>query len=233
MSTDKNNPADPKLTDKKIRANIESELMPGADAEELFNNFWKKNGASIFSTAALCLAIILGVQTYHYMKDSAQEKKEVAYAACATLEDYAAFSDEYEGDSLAGAADVKLANASYEAGDYAKSVEQYKAALSALEGHVLYERADLGYAMASLMAKEEEAVSLLQNVANNTGFLDATRADAGYNLAIYYWEQKDFVAMKSTLEAVLALETPGLNGMRAEGLLATIPELKKVEQPEA
>jgi len=233
MSTDKKQPVDPKLTDKKIRAHIESELPPDADAEELFNNFWKKNGASIFSTVALCLAVILGVQIYHYLKDRSQEKKEAAYAACETLDDYTAFADDYEGDMLGGAAVVKLANASYEAGDYAKALEQYKAALHALEGTILYERADLGYAMSGLILGNADAVAILQNVANNSGYLDGTRAEAGYNLAVYYWEQKDFVAMKATIDSILALKTPGISGMRAQRLEATIPELKTDKEPEA
>jgi len=226
MSTDKNIPVDPTLSNKKIRAHIESDLPPDADAEEIFNNFWKKNGPSIFSTIAVCLAIILGVQTYHYVKDQNRIKKEAAFAECSTPEQFRAFAEAHEGDALAGAALLNVAADLYAQGNYSEAAELYSKASASLGGTLLYERSLLGNAMALLLGDQaEQGVSMLQALANNTGVLDTTRAEAGYNLAVYYWQQRDFIAMRATIESILVLENPGLNGMRAQRLLETVPEL--------
>jgi len=214
-----NAPVDPNLL------NPESDLPPDADMEERFNDFWKKNGLSVFGAIALGAAVVVGKQTYDYLQVRAEEDTQTAFVAADTVEDKLAFASEHESHTLGGLALLQTADTAYEAGDFSTAAARYADAQADLGGTPLAGRAQLGEGMALLRHGDAAAgQQALERLSLNLGALDHFRAEAAYQLAFSRWEAGNIAGARTALEVISALDNAANWEARAAALEEQLPE---------
>ena len=186
---------------KVMRASdIDSALPPGADAEERFNQFWRENGTSIFSSIALGAIVVIGVQTWRYFQNRAEEKTQQSFLQAASAEELTVFAGDNANHPLAGASYMKLANSEFERGEYVQAAEHYALASEKLQGSAFTERAALGIAMCELLAgSKDKAKASLRAIVDNADMLELTRAEAAFNLALQYVKEEDFKSLEEII----------------------------------
>ena len=229
-------PNDPQKPDDTRKAplvparskDIDSTLPPGADVEERFNEFWKNNGTAIFAAIALGALVVLGLQTWRYLENRAEQKTRQAFAQAGDRQALTAFAQDNEDHSLAGIAYLQLANEDYNRGEYAQAREHYHLATERLAGTALAGRAAIGAAMAALVGgSEAEGTQALRDILNNPAHQNTTRTEAGHALAVHYWEQQDWQAMREVVDTVLTFDASLPYRMITEQLSQRVPQLQQ------
>ncbi len=191
-----------------IGLNPESDLPPDADMEERFNDFWKRNGASVFGGIAIGAAIVIGIQLFQYFGEKKEDSIQEAFAAADTIEAKVDFAAEYPDHQLGGLAQLQIADARYEEGAYAEAAELYSATTKVFADPTIASRAVLGQGVSLLQAgKKEDGRAVLRTVALDGSGLDGTRAEAAYHLAISYWEEKDNEKALEMTDVILQLDS--------------------------
>jgi predicted negative regulator of RcsB-dependent stress response len=213
MSNKKQDPMPPQ------NLNPDSDLPPDADMEERFNEFWKKNGATIFGGIVLGAAIVIGIQVYQHLGNKKEQAIRDSFAAAATVEQKAQFAAEHADHQLGGLAQLQVADARYQEGAFAAAAELYDAASKIFEDPTLASRARLGQGMSLLRAGSADAGrAVLQAVALNGGALDQTRGEAAYHLAVSYWEVGDTAKALEVTDVILQLDSAPFWVFRANAL---------------
>ena len=213
MSKKQNPPEDPKLP---VNLDLESDLPPDADVEERFNDFWKKNGVSIFGGIALGAAIVIGIQLFQYLQAKKEDEIRSEFASAQNAEERLQFADKYPDHQLAGLAQLLVADARYEEGDFAKAAELYAATAKVFEDPTISSRAVLGQGMSLLQAGiKEDGRSVLRVVAVDASALDQTRAEAAYHLAISHWEDGQNEQALEMTDLILQLDSAQFWAYRA------------------
>jgi len=209
----------------------DSDLPPDADAEERFNDFWKKNGGFIFGTIALIAVIITGFEGYKLLQNRAETKIQEAFAGLNDLEAKEAFAVEHPDHPLGGLAFLEVADAEYAEGDYLQAAQHYEAAVGPLTdaGSPMSSRARLGAALSAVRHGDESGVPLLQEIAQDPEVIESIRAQAAYHHAVASWEQGDIPAVRRSLDLLDSFS--GASDWRAAGnrLASQIPELQEAE----
>ncbi|MFA5258194.1 MAG: tetratricopeptide repeat protein [Opitutales bacterium] len=210
---------------KPVRApDLDSTLPPGADAEERFNEFWRTNGTSVFSSIAIGAVIVVGAQAWRYVQQRIENNTQQAYLAAGTPEEMAAFAQDNADHSLAGAAYIEMANGEYARAEYTQAAEHYALAKDKLAGSVFAERAQLGMAMCEMLSgKEETGVADLRAVMDNPLFLAITRAEAAYNLSLHYFKTKDFKALEQVVDIADSFKDGNNYAKATSGMRYRIP----------
>jgi tetratricopeptide (TPR) repeat protein len=180
---------------------MDSTLPPGADAEERFNEFWKQNGSSIFVAIVLGAIVVIGVQTWRYVKERREAGIQAAYSVADTSEKLLTFAKDHPSHRLAGAAYLQLANDEYASGKYKEAKEYYSLAHEKLAGTPFSERAGLGAAMSTLLSGDtQNGLTELRAILDNPELLEITRAEAGFNLAVYYLQKEDYKTLSGIID---------------------------------
>lgn len=180
---------------------MDSTLPPGADAEERFNEFWKQNGTSIFVGITLAAVVVIGVQTWRYLKERRETNIQAAYSVADTDDKLLAFAKDNSSHRLAGAAYLQLANDEYAASKFTEAKEYYTLAREKLAGTPFGERALLGAAMSELLGGDELAgMTDLRAILDNPELLEITRAEAGFNLAVRYLQKQDYKTLTGIID---------------------------------
>lgn len=207
---------------------MDSTLPPGADAEERFNEFWKQNGTSIFVSIAIAAVVVLGVQTWRYMQQRAEMATRAEYAAAAgSHEQLAGFASDNAGHPLAGVAYMDMANAEFQRGEFQQAGEHYRMAREELKGNPLSVRAQMGEAMSALLGTNpDQGVAALRSIVDNVDNLQSTRAEAAYNLAMHYWQKKDWQSLKDIVTLAESFEDGGIYTYQTRLLRDQIPEIQ-------
>ncbi|HVS50899.1 MAG TPA: tetratricopeptide repeat protein [Opitutaceae bacterium] len=152
--------------------------------EDRAQRFWQNNQTWIL---AACVAVIIGFVGkggWDYLARQRELDVEHAYAAAATPEQLKAFAAAHEGHSLAGLAQLRIADDACTAGKYAEALAAYEKALPALAGSPFAARAQLGRAMAKVLSgRTAEGTGELKQLSGDANQLAAIRAEATYNLA--------------------------------------------------
>lgn len=205
MSKDQKDSQKPELP---VGLNPESDLPPDADVEERFNEFWKKNGASVFGGIAVGAVIVIGVQLFQHFGEQKEEAVREAFAAAATVEEKAQFAEANPDHQLAGLAHIQVADERYEAGAFAEAADLYANAAKVFADSTLVSRAVLGQGMSLLQNGElESGRAVLKTVALDGGALDQIRGEAAYNLAISYWESGELESATEMTDVILQLDS--------------------------
>jgi hypothetical protein len=218
----------PQDTENKIPAkhtpDMDSTLPPGADAEERFNEFWRVNGTSIFIAIAVGAVIVLGAQTWRYVSARREASLQKAYAAAQTQEELLTFAGDHSKHALAGAAYLRVAGDEYTAGKYIQAAEHYKMAVEHLAGTPFLERASLGAAMSELLGGQtSEGVASLTAIMNTPDFLEITRAEAAFNLALHYLKVQDYKALATVCDFADSLGEKDMYASMTRGMRNQIP----------
>jgi hypothetical protein len=209
-------------------AGTDSALPPGADAEERFNQFWKDNGSSIFVCIVVGALIVIGAQTWRYVDGRIEKSTQTQYAHADSSDKLLTFAQDHPKHKLAGAAYLRVASGEFSRAQYKQAASHYTMAADRLAGLPLHERAVLGSALSELLDPTTvgSGVTDLTAILNNQDMTSLTRAEAGFNLALYYLEKHDY----KNLAAVAAIsDTFGEKNQFAEmtrSLRSQIPEQK-------
>ena len=180
---------------------MDSELPPGADAEERFNNFWRENGTSIFVSIAIAAVVVIGIQVWRYAGARAEEHAQTAFVSAGTTEELIAFAEDHSKHPLAGAAYIRVADDEYNSGQFKQATEHYLLAKDKLSGTPFYERAALGAAISEFLGGNvETGISDLRALLDNPDNLEITRAEAAFNLALYYLQKQDYKDLTGIIE---------------------------------
>lgn len=206
---------------------MDSTLPPGADAEERFNEFWRQNGSSIFISICLGAVIVIGAQTWRYLDHRAELKTREAYAQATTSDQLIAFAEGHAKHQLAGAAYMQIANEEYTKGQYLQAAGHYNLARETLGGTPFGERAQLGAAISELIdGRTEAALTDLHAVLDNPNFLEVTRAEAAFNLGLYYMQKQDYPALTAIADIADTFGAENTYAEMARRLRNQIPEQK-------
>lgn len=219
----------PDLKPKKIVLDPNSELPPDADLEERFNDFWKKNGASIAVAVVIAGLGVAGVQGWRWYQSKQEAEKAAAYAAAGDDSAKLAFAKANPGHALSGAALLEAADHEYASGEYTAAIEHYTLAAQSLAGTAFAERATLGLGISQIRAGQAEAgLATLDALAGNSLAVESSRAEAAYHAAVVRWERKDWTALKANLDLIDGLKEAPMWSFRAQGLRSRVPELAQL-----
>ena len=153
--------------------------------EEQLRAIWdkKENRTAVFAGCAIVVVIILGGYGYKAIAAERETQIEAAYSAAVTPARLRIFARDNPDHPLAGAAELKLADDAYSAGNYAKAIENYARAAATLSGTPLSARALLGKAVCQVRSgKNPEGTALLRQLAEDPAQLKAIRSEAAYDL---------------------------------------------------
>jgi predicted negative regulator of RcsB-dependent stress response len=227
MSTPEDNLPPIKPVRPMNAADKESTLPPGADAEERFNEFWRTNGTAIFTSIAIGAVIVIGAQTWRYVKSRIEKNTQAAYASASNKDQLLTFAQDHDSHALAGAAYFRIANDEFISGQYKQASEHFNMAKERLAGTPFAERAELGRAMSLLMNNQKtEAEMALRAILDNPSNLEETRAEAGFNLAISYLEKKDYASVNAIIEMADTFGEKNSYALHIRDLRYQIPEKK-------
>ncbi len=186
----------------------ESDLPPDADIEERFNDFWKKNGPSIFGGIALGAVIVVGIQLFQYFADKKEQGIRDAFAAATSVEEKQQFVEDNSSHQLAALAQLQLADARYDEGKYQEAADLYAESARIFEDPILVSRALLGQGVSLVMGGSvESGQGILEAVALDAQTLDGTRGEAAFHLAVSQWESGDAEKALATSDLILQLNS--------------------------
>jgi hypothetical protein len=154
--------------------------------EEQLRAIWEKkeNRTAVFAGCAIVVVIILGWYGYKEIAAERETQIEAAYSAAVTPQRLRIFARDNPGHPLAGAADLKLADDAYSAGNYAEAIDSYTGAAATLSGTPLAARALLGKAVCLIRSgKNADGAALLRQLAEDPAQLKAIRSEAAYHLS--------------------------------------------------
>ncbi len=181
---------------------------------------------------ALVVVAVLAYQISGYLAQRNMEKIQMAYQETENSAGLVDFGSEYSSHPLGGFAYLQAAHQEYEQKQYEEAAGYYEKAAEILADTPYAGRAQLGYAMANLSNGQAGiAQQTLETLAGDESALDSTRAEAAYNLAIHYWEEEEFDAVKEQLDFIETLAKPGywIWAIKAGQLRDSIPELRVEE----
>ncbi len=202
---------------------ILDEDLEGLEFEDKAWLYWKRNKTFIITMIVLVFAIIVGVKGWKIYKSDSFNSLASAYEKASTSEQLEAFAKANSGTALAGVALLQNADALYEAKDYAKAAETYKAACADLDGQVLLGRALLGQAMSVAQSgKSADGKKLLDDIAANKDLSGAYRAEAAFNSAMISLSGGDAKTAKEMLEKIIANPQSAYWAQAAQNALDTI-----------
>lgn len=161
---------------------------PGAPAvanpDEVLIGFWEKNREILVVACLLVLAAILGRSGWQYFQNEKELGVEKEYAEASTPEQLRAFVEAHSGHSLAGVAELRVADAAYQSGQNADALAAYDRAAALLKTGILAARAQLGGAMIKLQTGQAaDGIATLHQLADDTKGFPNIRAEATYHLA--------------------------------------------------
>jgi tetratricopeptide (TPR) repeat protein len=201
------------------------------DFEERIFLLWKKYRRVIGGLIVVFFTLFIGYQSVGYIAERREDGVREAYRLVRDADSRLAFAEDHAGHPLAGLAYLELAGEKYEAGAFAEAAAHYQSAIVPLVASLLSGRAKLGYAMASIQSENIDlGEQTLRNLVDDVSQLDGIRAEAAYHLAILHWSRGKFAEVKKHLERIEELERPGFWMTKAGHLLATVPELRILEE---
>ena len=134
-----------------------------------------------------CLIVLVGIlgwNGWQYFQAQKEEGVQQEYAQASTPEQLRTFVEAHAGHSLAGVAELRLADGAYQAGQNADALTAYERAESLLKTGVLAARAQLGAAMVKLQTGQTaDGVAALRQLADDTKGFANIRAEATFHLA--------------------------------------------------
>lgn len=178
--------------------------------------FWEKNSTAVWVLFAGVILAVAGKGLWEYMARQKELGIEQAYAAATTPEQLKSFSAANPGHSLAGIAQLRLADDAYAAGKYAEAVSGYEAANAILQGGPLGARVKLGLGVARIQAgKSAEGTADLKQLLDDAQQLRAIRAEAGYHLSSLAAAAGDTAQVQKISEQLLQIDPSSLWTQRA------------------
>src|SRR6185312_14073210 len=124
----------------------------GVNMDEYAKGLWDKNRNFILGGFALVVLLILGWGGWNYFTAQREQGIEQDYANATGPESLRAFVQAHPDHPLAALAQLKVADAAYEAGQTAEAQAAYQQALDKLPAGIFASRARLGLAICQLQS---------------------------------------------------------------------------------
>lgn len=208
--------------DRKLVSVDESYIAPSF--EDKLNLFWTKNGTAVLVVCGLIVAGILGKGGWDYLQGQKEGDVEKAYAAATTSDQLKAFAAANPEHSLAGVAQLRLADEAYAAGKSADALAGYEKAIALLKTGPLAARAQLGRAVAKLQAgKTAEGTTDLKAIADNAAVFKGLRAEAAYQLASLAAEAANGADVQKYADQLMQIDPTSPRSRDAMMLRASVP----------
>jgi hypothetical protein len=154
--------------------------------EERLQRFWQNNSKIIAVALVVVLIAILAKGGWEYLAAERERDIGQAYAAATTPAQIKAFIAANPGHSLAGVAQLRIADEAYAEGKFAEAGSAYEQAIATLKTGPLVSRARLGAGMSKLQGgRAPEGEAALKAMVADVKELKAYRAEAAYHLASY------------------------------------------------
>ena len=202
--------------------------------EDRLHAFWRRNGGVVLG---VCAAIFLGILAkggWEMYQRGKQQEIAQAYAAANTPEQLKAFASANGDSELAGVAYLRIADEAYAAGRAAEAVTGYDKALEVLKAGPLAARAQIGRALAKVLAgRAADATSDLKKITEDPSQLEMVRSEAAYHLASLAAESGDVAEAQKYLAQVTQGGDPRTNpwAMRAMTLQMSLPATSTPSAP--
>ena len=208
--------------DRNLVAVDENYIAP--TFEDRLRLFWEKNGTLVLVLCGLVLAGILAKGGWEYLQGQKENEIGRAYAAASTPEQLKAFAAAHAGHSLAGIAQLRMADDAYAAGKSAEALAGYEQAAAAIKTGPLAARAGLGRALSKILAgKSAEGTAELKQLAGNASELKGLRAEATYHLASLAADGGNAAEVQTYSEQLMKIDPSSPWAQRAMALRASLP----------
>ncbi len=153
--------------------------------EDRVQMFWEKNSKAVLGAIVAVIVVILAYYGWEYVAEQRELSVQKDYAAASNTEQLSRFAAEHPGHTLAGAAQLRIADEAYAAARYTDALTAYEKALPALKGVALEGRAKLGLAMAKAGAgRSADAEKDLNALSSDAQESQSVRTEAAYQLAV-------------------------------------------------
>ncbi len=216
---------------------VAADASPAATFEDKVNLFWKNNAKLVIGACIVVVLAIAGKGLMDYLARQKDARIGQAYAAATTNDQLKAFAAANPGHTLAGIAQLRLADEAYAAGKFAEALPGYESAATILADSPLGARARLGRALSKLQTgKAAEATAELKALADDTKQLKAARAEAAYNLVGLAVEAGNAADAQKFTDQLMQIDPdPRTNpwSQRAMMLRATLPAAPAPAAPAA
>jgi hypothetical protein len=167
---------------------------------------------------------ILANGAWGYLQGQKELEVQKAYAASATSDQLKAFAAAHADHSLAGIAQLRLADEAYTAGKSADALAGYDKVVTTLKTGPLVARAQLGRALAKVQAgKGTEAITDLRQLAGDAAQSKGARAEAAYHLTSLAAEAANAADVQKYSDQLMQLDPSGPWTQRALMLRASLP----------
>lgn len=164
---------------------VELEESVEISFEDRASVYWIENKSFIIGCITVLFLVVAGYQSMRIFKDRAEVAFQAEYAEAEANEALADFAIANSNKELGGFAALSTADAAYTAEDYAKALEFYNLAASALTDPALAGRAQLGQAFALYQTgSTDEGLAKLNAITADTSLAEGARAEAAYHLAV-------------------------------------------------
>lgn len=195
-----------------------------ASFEDKVQLWWKNYRTGV---TVICVAIVVGIVGkggWDYMARQKDMEVGKAYVAATTPEQLKAFAAAHAGHSLAGIAQIRIADEAYKAGKAADAVAAYETAVTALGNSPLAARALVGRALAKIQSgKAADGVADLKKLADDANQLKAIRAEAAYSLTSLAVEAGNATEAQKWVDQLGQIDPVSPWTQRAMGIRATLP----------
>jgi hypothetical protein len=192
--------------------------------EEKLHVFWAKNGTAVMALVGLVLVGIIAKGGWDYLGRQKELDVEKDYAAATTPEARRAFAAAHPDHSLAGIAQLRLADDAYAAGKPADSLAGYEKVLTIIKDGPLAARARLGAALAKISSgKATEGIADLKALAGDPSQFKGVRAEAAYQLASLAADAGNGADVQKYADQLMSIDPSSAWAQRAMSLRAMFP----------
>ncbi|HVW19864.1 MAG TPA: tetratricopeptide repeat protein [Opitutaceae bacterium] len=155
----------------------------GVNPDEWVKGIWDKNKNFILGGISLVILVIIGWGGWNYYASQHELGIEQEYANATGPDSLRAFVQAHPDHPLAAMAQLRVADAAYEAGQIAAAQAAYQQALDKLPAGIFASRARLGIAICQIQSGQEaDGAAALHQLADDTKQAGSVRAEALYHL---------------------------------------------------
>jgi len=192
--------------------------------EDKLHLFWKNNGTAVLVLCSLVLLGIVGKGGWDYLAAQKEAGIENDYAAATTPEQLKAFIATHAGHTLAGVAQLHLADDAYAAGKAGDALAAYDQVVATLKTGPLAARAQLGRAMAEIQSgKSADGAADLKLLANDPSQFKGLRVEAAYQLASLAAGNGNAADVQKYSDQLMQIDPASPWTQRAMALRASLP----------
>ncbi|MEO5960713.1 MAG: tetratricopeptide repeat protein [Opitutaceae bacterium] len=220
--SDTPSPQKPSADDRNLVAVDENYV--GATFEDKVQRIWVNYRMPLLAGCALVVLAFVAKGGWDYIARQKELDIEKAYVAATTPEQLKTFAAAHANHSLAGIAQLRIADDAYAAGKSADALAGYEQAIAAVKDGPLAARARLGLAMAKIQSgKASDGTADLKQLADDAKRPNAVRAEAHYQLSSLAAEAGDAAEVQKYSEQLMKLDPSSPWTQRALALRATLP----------